>query len=55
MAIATMPVDSGAQRNDDLEVAVDAYVGRFTGISRQHAASDLNVYLYGASCAGWTR
>jgi len=55
MAMVTMPVDSGAQRNDDLGVAMDACVPRFTGMSRQHAASDLNVYLYGASCAGWTR
>ena len=45
MAIVTMSVDSGTLQNDDLDVAVAAYVGRFTGMTRQHAASDLNVYL----------
>jgi len=45
MAIVTMPVDSGALQNEDLDVAVAAYLGRFTGMSRQHAASDLNVYV----------
>lgn len=50
MAIVTRPVDSGALKNNDLDAAVAAYVGRFTGMSRQHAASDLNVYL--AWCRG---
>jgi hypothetical protein len=37
---------------DGLRVAVSAYPGRFKGASRQHSASDLNVYLTWCAARG---
>ena len=47
--LASVPSDSPPPFTDQLQLAVAAYLARFTGSSREHTESDLRCYL--AWCA----
>jgi hypothetical protein len=48
--LTSVPADHPAPFTDQLQLAVAAYLARFTGSSREHTESDLRCYL--SWCAG---
>jgi hypothetical protein len=46
--LASLAPDPAELLTDRLRLAVAAYLGRFTGSSREHTESDLRCYLVGA-------
>ena len=45
MASFLLPVVTGESSAERLQVAVAAYLARYRGLSREHTASDLRVFL----------